>query len=730
MASPTISSPLSSVSSTPLDDLVPSDSAQEPQPQQQQQQQQRQEENKVLSSTQDVPSHSSHLAQQRASSNNKKKGGASGGGDDEEEQQPVVQLHHLQLQWHQEQLQREQLLTSAITSTNNHNASISVATTTTTSSSSSTTSNNGDNVGTSDQNGAPVHGSGLTANASSSAGPLSQMPTNRFIPYHCPPHNPCKGRYITSNDPRGYIPVYEYPLNGQWIMMDMDDGYILWTGIWKALGNHKADIVKMLESQPELANQLRRVRGGYLKIQGTWLAYEVALRLARRVAWPIRHDLVPLFGPTFPTTCLAPDQPGYGTVIPPTGRRKPRRSLQSVGIPPPHTAPYPPKLPLAKEYAGLPIRSGDVHHQQHNPYRPIPPPPPHLSTSPIDNNTNGSSSSPFAHPTVPSVPALVPVTGVVHSPQELTASSSQYNWSPATYSPLHEGPMKHRYSPYVFPRRHHSPSISAYGGLSTSPSSYEGGRPHTLVHHSSAPNLRAYHHHHPHHPHPGRAHMLIPRLGLGATPPQHLPAMEINRSLHSISAGSVGPEYPMETAEEYARVQHPPQEGLGVTSSDSAPSANPTTNQFNELAPIHEAAWHSHPPHQQQQQQQQSLPPQNVEVGGHWPETPVGEHGQVYDQGTPYHQYESTPTFTEPSTSSPRTAWSSYDAYGRQSPPEQHLHYPGLATGATGASSRPGHHYHSSVSSMSSFHPGYPGHDRRFSMADSLASSFPEPEMG
>ena len=28
-------------------------------------------------------------------------------------------------------------------------------------------------------------------------------------------------------------PVYEFPLNGQWIMMDIDDGYILWTGIWK-----------------------------------------------------------------------------------------------------------------------------------------------------------------------------------------------------------------------------------------------------------------------------------------------------------------------------------------------------------------------------------------------------------------------------------------------------------------------------------------------------------------
>lgn len=34
-------------------------------------------------------------------------------------------------------------------------------------------------------------------------------------------------------DLRSHSPVYEYPLNGQWIMMDIDDGYILWTGIWK-----------------------------------------------------------------------------------------------------------------------------------------------------------------------------------------------------------------------------------------------------------------------------------------------------------------------------------------------------------------------------------------------------------------------------------------------------------------------------------------------------------------
>lgn len=36
-----------------------------------------------------------------------------------------------------------------------------------------------------------------------------------------------------------------------------------------------ADIVKMVESAPDLASQIRRVRGGYLKIQGTWMPYEV-----------------------------------------------------------------------------------------------------------------------------------------------------------------------------------------------------------------------------------------------------------------------------------------------------------------------------------------------------------------------------------------------------------------------------------------------------------------------
>lgn len=45
-------------------------------------------------------------------------------------------------------------------------------------------------------------------------------------------------------------------------------GYVHFTGIWKSLGNSKADIVKMVDSNPEL--KVKKIRGGFLKIQGTW----------------------------------------------------------------------------------------------------------------------------------------------------------------------------------------------------------------------------------------------------------------------------------------------------------------------------------------------------------------------------------------------------------------------------------------------------------------------------
>ncbi|PLW24234.1 hypothetical protein PCANC_04090 [Puccinia coronata f. sp. avenae] len=149
-------------------------------------------------------------------------------------------------------------------------------------------------------------------------------------------HRVSMTRYATSTDPRGYIPVFEYPLNGQYIMIDCETGMVHFTGIWKALGHTKADVVKLVESDPTIAPYLRKVRGGYLKIQGTWLPFETAQTLARRVAWQIRYDLVPLFGPEFPDTCLGPGEPGFGQLLlsapKPRGRRGAKKTAVASSI--------------------------------------------------------------------------------------------------------------------------------------------------------------------------------------------------------------------------------------------------------------------------------------------------------------------------------------------------------------------------------------------------------------
>ncbi|KAL1920441.1 uncharacterized protein VTP21DRAFT_818 [Calcarisporiella thermophila] len=122
-------------------------------------------------------------------------------------------------------------------------------------------------------------------------------------------------KYATSLDPRGYIPVYEYqlPEGDHTIMWDRETGEVHFTGIWKALGNSKADIVKMVDSNPEL--NVKKIRGGFLKIQGTWIQYEYAKMLARRTCFVLRKELVPLFGPDFPASCLHPSDPGFGCLL-------------------------------------------------------------------------------------------------------------------------------------------------------------------------------------------------------------------------------------------------------------------------------------------------------------------------------------------------------------------------------------------------------------------------------
>lgn len=204
-------------------------------------------------------------------------------------------------------------------------------------------------------------------------------------------------RYATSTDPRGYIPVFEYPLNGQYIMIDCETGMVHFTGIWKALGHTKADVVKLVESDPTIAPYLRKVRGGYLKIQGTWLPFETARTLARRVAWQVRYDLIPLFGPEFPDTCLGPGEPGFGQLLlsapKPRGRRGTKKGGTALVAPP-------------SEKSTAPSQNGSCHPSTHS----------------------GQDSSSSRHPVRPETGGSIPGYGT---------SISQPRYSPYARVPSH-----------------------------------------------------------------------------------------------------------------------------------------------------------------------------------------------------------------------------------------------------------------------------------------------------
>lgn len=54
---------------------------------------------------------------------------------------------------------------------------------------------------------------------------------------------------------------------------------------------------------PKLDDYIQRIRGGYIKIQGTWVPWYVAKLICLRFCFPIRYLLVPIFGEDFPNEC-------------------------------------------------------------------------------------------------------------------------------------------------------------------------------------------------------------------------------------------------------------------------------------------------------------------------------------------------------------------------------------------------------------------------------------------
>lgn len=128
------------------------------------------------------------------------------------------------------------------------------------------------------------------------------------------------------------------------MMIDVDTSFVRFTSITQALGKNKVNFGRLVRTCPALDQYITKLKGGYLSIQGTWLPYDLAKELSRRIAWDIREHLVPLFGYDFPGSCLRPDSEGFGQLA--IGTSQKRRKRHNNGGPH-QTSCYGPSTPIS-----------------------------------------------------------------------------------------------------------------------------------------------------------------------------------------------------------------------------------------------------------------------------------------------------------------------------------------------------------------------------------------------
>ncbi|SCU88531.1 LADA_0E10704g1_1 [Lachancea dasiensis] len=103
-----------------------------------------------------------------------------------------------------------------------------------------------------------------------------------------------------------------------------------------------------LDRDVEFQDLMKRIRGGYIKIQGTWLPFELARALCVRFCYPIRYLLVPIFGPSFPDDCVAWYEHYIGLYPPKTVSERATAAQHPIySLPSVHHRSRPPKLDLS-----------------------------------------------------------------------------------------------------------------------------------------------------------------------------------------------------------------------------------------------------------------------------------------------------------------------------------------------------------------------------------------------
>ena len=298
-------------------------------------------------------------------------------------------------------------------------------------------------------------------------------------------------RYATSVDPRNFLTVYEYStINGQPILWDYNTGYVHITGLWKATGHTKADIVKLIDnSPPEIEQLIRRVRGGFLKIQGTWLPFDIAKRLAQRTCWFIRYALVPVFGPAFPDECLTPETPGFGQLLLVSSPIKPSRRSGAAAASAATTTERKRKRSAtsdasssgtAEEPKRLKASPPAAHMYQNYPNRPI-----RGAASPVTMSQSTQVAPAFANKkpkkkNLNPPPLMSPLTA--HALLPLAPAHLEPNSLAPPTAPLATGPVSNT-TPPTPPHDDNYQSKSIYGyssydggkGASISPAGFAGG---------------------------------------------------------------------------------------------------------------------------------------------------------------------------------------------------------------------------------------------------------------
>ncbi|CAO3588908.1 unnamed protein product [Absidia cylindrospora] len=201
-------------------------------------------------------------------------------------------------------------------------------------------------------------------------------------------------------------------------MWDRETGYVHFTGIWKALGNSKSDIVKMVDSNPEL--RVKKIRGGFLKIQGTWIPYDFAAILCRRTSWMIRKELTAIFGPRFATEALAPEHADYGSLLldPQSARRRHKAHPRTRG----YATMRRPRLPP----------SPSPSHKKNN--HPVPRHHTNMSLASLLNVVDSPQTTPSPTLAVEPMPVARMTMPAPLSPSSMSSFSSSSTWSSSSSS--------------------------------------------------------------------------------------------------------------------------------------------------------------------------------------------------------------------------------------------------------------------------------------------------------